>query len=412
MTDLPDPRGRTDALRRAYADLALRVGLGVRPGQVLGVTGDVEHAPLMQAVAAAGYDLGARFVDVLYHDARVRREHARAAPVDRLGHVPDWLEARVEEIVAADGCFLAVTGTLDPAVFADVDPARLSQVVLPRVRAQTRVAVEGRAPWVVIAGPTAAWAREVFGTPDVERLWTEVAHAVRLDEPDPADAWARHVRRLDARRAQLDARRFDRLHFRGPGTDLVVGLLEHGRWIGVDSVTRDGHHYIANLPTEEVFTTPDRRRTEGTVRVTRPLILRGVEVRDLELRFATGRVVEVRARAGADAVRADLAADEHANQLGEVALVDRTSRVGESGLVFRNTLFDENATAHIAWGAGYVDALPALRDAGPDERRAHGLNASRTHVDVMLGGPDVDVDGVGRDGVAVPILRDDVWQLD
>ncbi|CAA9543210.1 MAG: Aminopeptidase S (Leu, Val, Phe, Tyr preference) [uncultured Thermoleophilia bacterium] len=411
MTASTTPRVDIDASRRAYADLALRVGLGLRPGQTLAVTGDVEHAPLMQALTAAGYALGARYVDVLHHDARVRREHARAAPVESLGHVPAWLEARVEEVLAADGAYVSVTGAFDPSVFADVDPARLAQVVLPRVPAQTRVAVEGRAPWLVIGGPTGAWAEQVFGTPDLERLWAEVTHAVRLDEPDPAAAWTAHVRALDARRAQLDARRFDHLRFRGPGTDLAVGLLEGGRWIGVDSVAPDGRHYIANLPTEEVFTTPDRRRTEGTLRTTRPLTLRGVQVRDLELRFAGGRVVDVRASAGADAVRADLAADEHANQLGEVALVDGTSRVGQTGLVFHNTLFDENATSHVAWGAGYVDALPDVRDAGPDERRARGLNVSRTHVDVMLGGPEVDVDGVGRDGVAVPIIRDDVWQL-
>jgi aminopeptidase len=251
----------------------------------------------------------------------------------------------------------------------------------------------------------------VFGTADVDRLWTEVAHAVRLDEPDPVAAWTTHVQRLDARRAQLDERRFDRLRFRGPGTDLVVGLIPGSRWIGVDSVTRDGRHYIANLPTEEVFTSPDRRRTEGTVRTTRPFTLRGVEVCDLELRFSGGRVVEVRAARGADAVRADLAADEHADRLGELALVDGTSRVGQAGIVFHNTLFDENATSHIAWGSAYVEAVPDLLDAGPEERRARGLNESRTHVDVMIGGPDVEVDGLGADGVAVPLLRDDVWQL-
>jgi aminopeptidase len=230
--------------------------------------------------------------------------------------------------------------------------------------------------WTIAAYPNAGWAEQVFGEPDVERLWDAIARTVRLDEDDPVAAWREHTARQRARCAQLDALAFDALHFDGPGTDLTVGLLRESRWIGGGIETRDGIPHVPNLPTEEVFTCPDWRRTEGTVRSTRPLALGGTVVRDLELTFAKGEAVDIRASSGADAVRGQMDTDEFAKRLGEVALVDGTSRVGQTGITFFNTLFDENATCHIAWGTAIMYSAPELGGLTPT-RPAHAARTSR-----------------------------------
>ena len=225
------------------------------------------------------------------------------------------------------------------------------------------------------------------------------------------EAWREHIARLRARCAQLDALALDAVHFTGPGTDLTVGLLPGSRWQGGGTATKAGIAHVANLPTEEVFTCPDWRRTEGTVRSTSPLALGGTVVRDLEVSFSGGSVVDVKASTGADVVRSQLDTDEFARRLGEVALVDGTSRVGQTGLTFYSTLFDENATCHIAYGAGIVHAVEGTAGLSPEELRELGVNLSSVHTDFMIGGPEVAVDGLTRDGRTIPIIREDEWQL-
>ena len=263
--------------------------------------------------------------------------------------------------------------------------------------------------WVIVAAPNEGWARQVFGEPDLERLWSAVATATRLDEPDPVAAWRAHSSRLEARAQAMNEHAFDALRFQGPGTDLTVGLVPKGRWRCATFSTAKGIEHIPNLPTEEVFTSPDWRRAEGVVRSTYPLVTAGTRVSGLEVRLEGGKIVEVSAESGAEIIRQQLATDEQAPYLGEIALVDGSSPVKKAGLVFCDTLFDENATCHIAFGSGFPEALP---DEVPrEELLGRGINQSGIHVDFMIGGAVVDVDGLDHTGNTTPIIRGDVWQL-
>jgi aminopeptidase len=395
----------TAARLDAYAELVVRVGANIQPGQLVDVIANIEHADAARAVARASYRAGASYVDVRYSDAHVRRALIEHATDEVLSWTPPWLLERSKTFGRERAAIVALVGDAEPDLLADLPGERVGRARMIDLAAENVKQMNDQLNnWVVIGVPNEGWAEHMFGEPDVERLWEIVAHCVRLDARDPVEAWREHIARLGARVEQLDELGIDRLHFRGPGTDLSVGLLPQSLWQGVESVTATGITYVANMPTEEVFTTPDSRRTEGVVRSTRPLALNGKIVRGLEMRFEAGRIVEVQADEGADVVKGELQTDERAAYLGEVSLVDGTSRIGQTGLVFWDTLFDENATCHIAYGAAYTDAV--------DGGLIDGVNDSTVHTDFMIGGPEVDVDAVTRDGRTVPLLREDVWQLD
>jgi aminopeptidase len=398
-----------DRLER-YARLAVRVGLNLQPGQVLGVSALIEHAPLARAIAGEAYKAGARYVDVLYSDQHVRRSHIELAAEGELGHSPPWLVRRFRELGEIGGAICAITGNPEPELFSDLDGERVGKARMREVAEASLELTDGLCNWTIVAYPNEGWAQTVFGEPDVERLWDAVGQAVRLDQPDPVAAWREHIARLQERATALNERRFDHLRYRGPGTDLTIGLHPDSEWQAALDESR-GIEHVANMPTEEVFTTPDARRADGTVRSTLPLQIQGNIVRDLEVRFENGRAVEVRAGSGEDVMRAHIATDEGSTRLGEVALVDGHSAVGNTGLVFYDTLFDENASSHIALGASIVQALPWAAELSPDERHARGANHSSIHTDFMIGSNELEVDGVTAGGEAVPILRGGDWLL-
>ena len=412
VTSYIPPMPSREELIDRYAALVVGVGANVQPGQDVVVTAEVSHAPIARAVVERAYAAGAREVVVEYGDAHVRRSAVLHAAEEALRTAPPSRFTKIDEWQAKGIALIELSGA-DPSILEGLDPRRL--VLLPeglpaRIR---QMRMSGDIQWSIVAAPNEGWARQVFGEPDVDRLWEAVAVAMRLDSDDVVEEWRRHRSRLVARAQALTDLRLDAVRYRGGGTDLTVGLMPGCVWTGGQLLTHGGVPYMPNLPTEEVFTSPDRHRADGVFRTTRPLVMpdAGVLVEDLEVTLAGGRIVEAKAASGLDAVLAQLDVDEGARSLGEVSLVEGSSRVRAAGVTFHNTLYDENTGCHVAWGTGFPFCVPGGTSMRPDDLRAAGLNLSSVHTDVVIGGPEVEVDGLTADGTVVPLIREDAWAL-
>ena len=395
-----------DLLAR-YARLVVEVGANIQPGQQVLMITPPAAAPFVRAVAAECYAHGARFFDPWYFDPYVKRIRALNADPDTLEFVPRWYPGRLLDVGEAHGSRISVSPHTPPGLMTGVDPALAGRDQLPSLKEHFGVINAKTTNWCVVPWPTPEWA--AVAHPDLEpaaalaKLQEELVYVLRLDEDDPAAAWHERGAQLQAVGRSLTERRFDALHFEGPGTDLTVGLLPTSRFAGGGSTTVDGIKHISNLPTEEVFTSPDPLRVDGVVTATKPLDVSGTVVDGLRIRFEGGRAVEIDAESGAEALRARCAKDEGASRLGEVALVDREGRIGKTGTVFFNTLLDENAASHLALGNAYATAV------GEEDRDR--INASVIHIDFMIGSNDVSVTGVATDGTRVPVLRGGSWQI-
>jgi aminopeptidase len=398
------------AVLTRYADLIVSVGANVQPDQVLAVEALPEAQPLVAEIARGAYDRGARFVDVLYVDPAVKRIRAERAPEGSLEWVPPWLGRRMLDLGDLDAARVVLVPLVPPGLLNGVDPTRAGRDRLPTLEETFRVIDDRSVAWTLSPFPTADWARTVYPELDaadaLERLWADVIHVCRLDEPDPAAAWSERIEEIWQVASRLDALDLDALHFTGPGTDLTVGLLPSSRFAkeGGASHTRLGVRHVPNIPTEEVYTTPDPERVDGFVAATKPLDVSGSLVTGLKIRFEGGRAVQIDADANADTLRQRCAFDAGASRLGEVALVDRDSRIGRLGRTFFMTLLDENAACHLALGDAYSSPIADPADIAR-------INASAVHIDFMIGSDDVDVTGITKRGDTVPVLRGGAWAI-
>jgi aminopeptidase len=390
------------------ADLIVEFGANVQPGQIVDVGSGLAKEELTRAITASAYKRGAKFVDVYYWDPHLKRERVQYVADEHLDFVPPWYGERTVQLGAARGATIALSGPIAPHLFDDLDPERLGRDVFPRVKEWVEVINERTVNWCIAPGPSPKWAELVH--PELEpdaalaKLWEQIVHICRLDEDDPATAWRDRAKSLKNAAQRLTERRFDAIHLEGPGTDLTVGLLPTSKWHGGLDETVGGIEHLANLPTEEVFTTPDPERADGVVRATKPLYAQGRIINGLTVRFEGGRAVQVDADdSSAETLRALLAQDDGGTRLGEIALVDGEGRIGPLGTVFYDTLLDENAASHMALGSAYESAV--------DEEDRGRVNYSSVHVDFMVGSPEVEVTGITRDGERVPVLRNSTWQI-
>jgi aminopeptidase len=398
---------------RRLAELTVHVGLDLHEGQDLLLTAwDPSQAPVVRAIADVAYAAGAHFVSAYYWDGTVKASRLRHAPEDTLGFIPDWMRLLINETTERKAAAVTLTGDPHPDVFDGIPPARLGLDLMPQIPEVHTLVSSRNVNWTVVPGPSPGWAERLVGEPDLDRLWALLAPLLRLDADDPVQAWRQHVERLDERARRLNDAELDAVRFSGPETDLTVGILRGARWYSGTAETNWGAKGVVNMPTEEVYTSPDRHRVDGTVRMTRPTVLtNGAVVEGVRLRFESGRAVEIDADKNAEALRVQMAHDEGAARLGEVALVDSSSPVGQTGVVFGDILLDENATSHIAWGQAYEDTVPEGLPAERAEKEQFGFNLSDVHQDAMIGGPDVTVTGLRADGAELPIIVDDAWVL-
>jgi aminopeptidase len=391
-----------------FADLLVGFGANVQPGQIVAIGAEIGKEDVARALARSAYRHGARFADVSYFDLHVKHERLLHAAEDTLEFVPSWYGERILALGDQRCARVGLSGPIAPGLFDDVDPARAGRDQMPFLKESGKVVNDATTNWTIGPAPSLPWARLVYpDVPDDEalgRLAEQLKVICRLDEDDPVAAWTARFDTLVAAAERLTARRFDALHFDGPGTDLTVGLLPTSRFMAARFETVDGIVHMPNIPSEEVFSTPDPERTEGVVRSTKPLVLGGSIIRGLEVEFRAGRAVRIDADENAEVLRGYAEKDDGAGRLGEVALVDRDGRIGRSGTVFFDTLLDENAASHIALGSAYSMCLDGTADLGR-------INRSQIHVDFMIGSDEMSVSGITPVGEHVPVLVAGDWAL-
>jgi aminopeptidase len=397
-----------DATLERFADLAVGFGANVQPDQIVAIGCEPGKEYLVRALAASAYRHGAKFVDVGWFDPHVKRARVEHAQPETLDFVPPWYGERVLALGDQRAARVALSGPSAPGLLSDLDPALVGKDRLPALKEGIQVVNDRTTNWTICPCPTQAWADLVFPALEngdrLPRLERELLHVLRLDEDDPIAAWKARADTLVSTAERLSERRFDALHYEGPGTDLTIGLLPSSGWRAARFQTVDGIEHMPNLPTEEIFTTPDPERTEGTVTATKPLVLiDGTVVRDLVVRFRGGRVASLEASTGRETLETIIATDDGASRLGEVALVDREGRIGELGTIFYDTLLDENAASHVALGQGFPFVL--------DEADRDRCNESEIHIDFMIGSNELSVTGISASGERVPVLLEGRWRI-
>jgi aminopeptidase len=399
-----------------YADVTVHVGLNLRKGQRLAVRALLDDAPFVRKVTESAYKAGARFVDVLWIDERLTRIRFEHADPESITDVPDWTYDRNLEYYQRGDALLGISSS-DPDLLNGINPdliAKNRKAIAEKYEPLRKY--DNDFNWCVVSTASPSWAKKIFPDLSVEqaqaKLWEAIFSACRIDTPDPVQAWKDHTNKLAKYKDHLNAKRYTALHYKAPGTDLTVGLPEKHIWGGADATYKNGITCIPNLPTEEVFTTPHKNKVDGVVKSTFPLNLMGVLIEDFSVTFENGRAVKVTAKKGEDDLRKLIETDENAGRLGECALVPNSSPIGQRGHLFYNTLFDENASCHLALGNSYRESIEGGPDMTQEEFASQGGNKSLIHVDFMIGSSEMNIDGIKEDGTREPVLRSGEWAFD
>ncbi|MBB6146224.1 aminopeptidase [Silvibacterium bohemicum] len=413
-TDLTPSTDFAQKLDR-LAEVAIQVGLGLAPGQELVMTATLDTLPLVRRIHEQAYKSGAKFVTTLLTDEESTLLRYQYGSNESFDYAPAWLYEGMATAFKSGAARLAVAGS-NPALLSQQDPEKVSRAnraVSKAYRPALELITRHDINWTIVPAATPAWAASVFpelpSDQALARLWDAIFAATRADQPDSVAAWKTHDANLHKRSALLNNKRYKTLHFKGLGTDLRVGLADDHLWLGGGTTAGNGLYCIPNMPTEEVFTTPHKDRTDGTVTSTKPLSHQGTMIEGIQVRFEGGRIVEAKASKGEGVLQRMIETDEGARRLGEVALVPHHSPIAQSGLLFNNTLFDENAACHIALGQAYSSCVKNGDKLTPEELASRGANESLIHVDWMIGSAEIDVFGVTAAGQEEPLIHAGEW---
>ncbi|MDF2788852.1 MAG: peptidase [Neobacillus sp.] len=398
-----------------YAELAVKVGVNIQKGQILVINTTLDAAEFVRQVVKSAYEAGADNVVVNWTDDVVSRTKYELAPDEAFTTYPVWRAKEMEDFVDQGAAFMAIVSS-SPDLLKGINPERISnfQKAAGTALAKYRQAAQSdKVSWTVIAAPSPAWARKVF--PDapsdqqVSLLWDAIFKAVRVDTENPVEAWKKHDETLHEKVNYLNEKRYQKLHYTAPGTDLTIELPHNHLWVGAGSINETGFEFMANMPTEEVFTVPHREGVNGTVASTKPLSYGGNIIDRFSVTFENGRIVDYKAEEGEEFLKRLVETDEGSHYLGEVALVPFNSPISQSNVLFYNTLFDENASNHLAIGSAYAFCIEGGKKMSAEELKENGLNDSITHVDFMIGSEDMDIDGIKADGTSEPVFRKGNW---
>jgi len=397
------------------AEVAIRVGLGLQTGQQLVMTASLDAVPLARRITEQAYRAGASLVTTLYSDDEATLMRYQYAPDESFDHAANWLYDGMGAAFKSGAARLAIAGG-NPSLLSNQDSQKVgranravSQAYRPALELITRHAIN----WTIVAAATPAWAASMFpdDAPDaaLDKLWDAIFQTTRINTDDPVAAWKTHDAGLQKRAAILNEKRYSALTYRGPGTDFTLGLADDHLWLGGGTTAGNGLYCVPNMPTEEVFSTPHKDRADGTVTATKPLSHQGTMIEGIHVRFEKGRIVEAHATRGQDVLDRLIGTDDGARRLGEVALVPHSSPIAASGMLFYNTLFDENAASHIALGQAYSSCVRGGDKMTPEELAAKGANDSLIHVDWMIGSGQLDIDGITSTGAVEPLMRQGEW---
>jgi len=400
-----------------YADLAVRVGVNIQKGQTLVVNSPISAAFFARKVAQKAYEAGAKNVHIEWSDEEITRIKYDMAPDEAFLEYPEWKAKGYEEFCENGAAFLSIISS-NPDLLKGVDPERIANAnkAYGMAMESFRTFIQSdKVSWSIVAVPSESWASKVFPELSKEeqeqKLWDAIFMATRVDLDDPVEAWKQHNDSLHAKEAYLNAKRFKKLHYQAPGTDLIIELPDSHIWIGGGSINENGVTFVANMPTEEVFTVPLKTGVNGYVSSTKPLSYGGNLIENFKLTFENGRIVNVSAEKGEETLKRLVETDEGSHYLGEVALVPHNSPISNANIIFFNTLFDENASNHLAIGSAYSFCIEGGKTMSKDELNKHGVNSSITHVDFMIGSEKMNIDGITADGTVEAVFRNGNWAL-